>query len=242
MGLHSVRYTILNQAQIESWFQSLTSQRIKMKNEVITIKTHVLLVHWIQSEYVPDPPLHSPRCPFPTPMILQHSFDHVGVCSACSWQCHCCLMGHTTHSPWHQLQGKGSSRRGWCWRARRKHEDQPGVAVIVVVQARACTQLEQYRPIWWETHLVAVAWHGRTALWPQPLPSTGAAGERRKFGVLLDVFIITGSLSALFPQVYILAYFPVYFLCFSHALLATWAWSISEYSRTLNVAESASQG
>lgn len=112
----------------------------------------MLLVHSIQSEYMPDPPLHSPWCPSPTPMILQHFFGHVGVCFASS--CHCCLVVHTTHSPWHQLQGKGSSSKGQCWRARRRHEDQPGVAVMVMGQTRACTQLDPWdgKHIWWQWH------------------------------------------------------------------------------------------
>lgn len=143
-----------------------------------------------------------PMKPLPHVHDLTALLCHVGVCSVTSWQCHCCLLAHTTHSPWHQLQGNGSSRTGWGWRPRRRHEDQPGEAVAVVeVQIRACTQLEEHRPKWWAAHLVAVPWHGRTALWPQALPSTSASGQMRKFDVLFDVFIIMTSLTKAQPYV-----------------------------------------
>lgn len=79
------------------------------------------------------------------------------------WECALPVLGSATAAWWSTphtalaaAPGKGSSSRGWCWRARRRHEDQPGVAVRVVAQARACTQLQQHGPMWWETHLVAV--------------------------------------------------------------------------------------
>lgn len=202
----------------------------------------MLLVHWIQSESVPDPPLHGSWCSFPTSMVLQRFFGHVGVCSVSSWQCCCCLLVHITHSPWHQLQGEGSSGKGgkrWVLKGQAQRSARGGcdgggssdqsLHTAGVAQA-----------MWWETILVAVAWHGRRTLWPRPLPSTGAAGEVRMFGVLCDVF--SHQSPALGSQVYILTYLTVYFLRFSHVLLATRAWSISEDSRTLNITESASQG
>lgn len=92
--------------------------------------------------------------------------------------------------------------------------------------------------IWWQWHGMGGQHYGLRLCLPQV--QLGRWGSLVCFLRSLLLWLLSPKPTLMFSSVYPSISHTVYFLCFSHALLARRAWSIWQDSRSLNVAESAS--